>query len=357
MTGPEVDTPKLVLNVNALERNLRRMADAVRPTGVALRPHTKTHKSPWVAGRQVTLGAVGVCTAKLGEAEVMLRSGIRDVLITTEVIPAKIDRLLNIATLGSISVVIDSVEVVAELGRHAVARGVELGALVDVNVGQERTGTNPGADAVAVARAIADTNGLRFLGIQGYEGHCQQVFEYADQRRRAFESYERLALTRRQIVDAGIPVPCVTTAGTGTYRFAIEHGVPTEVQPGSYVVMDDVYRRVERLPFENALFIVASVVSTNRSGWVIVDAGWKTVSTDAGVPAVRDYPGARYEPAGDEHGRVYGLPRSAARIGEQVWFVPSHCDTTINLYDHYELTDDGGRYLGRLPIAARGAST
>lgn len=357
MTGTGVDTPALVLNIDALERNLRRMADAVRPTGVALRPHTKTHKSPWVAGRQVELGAVGVCTAKLGEAEVMVTAGIRDVLITTEIVPAKMDRLLNLAGLGSVSVVIDSVEIAGDFGRHAVARGVELGALVDVNVGQERTGANPGADAVAVARAIADAKGLRFIGIQGYEGHCQHVFDCGEQRRRAFECYEHLALTRQQILDADIPVSCVTTAGTGTYRFAIEHGVATEVQPGSYAVMDDVYRRVEQLPFENALFVVASVISTNRSGWVIVDAGWKAVSTDAGVPAVRDYPGARFEPAGDEHGRIYGLPRSAARVGEQVWLVPSHCDTTINLYDHYALVCDDGHSMGRLPIAARGAST
>ncbi len=357
MNLSEINTPALVLNVDALERNLGRMADAVRSTGVALRPHTKTHKSPWVAARQVELGAAGVCTAKVGEAEVMVRSGIRNVLITTEVIPAKIDRLLNLAAMGSVSVVIDSVDAATELGRRAAARGMEIQALVDVNVGQERAGANPGADAVAVARAIVDAKGLRFAGIQGYEGHCQHVFEYAEQRRRAFECYERLAQTRQQIADADIPVPCVTTAGTGTYRFAIEHGVATEVQPGSYVVMDDMYRRVEQLAFENALFIVASIVSTNRPQWVIIDVGWKAVSTDAGAPGVRDLAGTRYEPAGDEHGRIYAVPHSAARVGEQVWLVPSHCDTTINLYDHYELIDDDGKYVGRLPIAARGAST
>ena len=350
----DVPTPALVLNVDALERNLRRMADDCRAAGVALRPHTKTHKSPWIARRQVALGAAGVCAAKVGEAEVLVQAGIEDVLVTTDLVPATMERVLALAGLARVSVVLDSVAMAGELGARASRRGVELDVLLDLHVGQQRTGVDPGPAAVAVATAIAEAPGLRLAGLQAYEGHCQLVFDPDEQRRRAFASYERMAAARREIEAAGLRLPRVTTAGTGTYRLAIEHGVATEVQPGSYVVMDTQYARVRPERFENALFVLSSVVSTNREGRVIVDAGWKSLSSDGGAPAVRDRPDATYEFAGDEHGRVVGLGPS--HEGDRVWLVPSHCDTTINLHDRYVLTRDDGRLQGTLPVAARGRS-
>jgi 3-hydroxy-D-aspartate aldolase len=163
-----------------------------------------------------------------------------------------------------------------------------------------------------------------------------------------------MAAARQEIEAAGLRLPWVTTAGTGTYRLAIEHGTATEVQPGSYVAMDAQYARVRPARFENALFVLSSVVSTNRDGFSIVDAGWKTLSSDGGAPAVRDQAEATYEFAGDEHGRVAGL--GALRQGGRVWLVPSHCDTTINLHDRYVLVGDDGQVRGSLPVAARGRS-
>ncbi|HSR25366.1 MAG TPA: DSD1 family PLP-dependent enzyme [Candidatus Eisenbacteria bacterium] len=350
----DVPTPALLLNLDALERNLQRMADDCRAAGVALRPHTKTHKSPWLARRQMQLGAVGVCAAKVGEAEVMVQAGIEDVLITTDLVPRTMERALDLAGLAHVAVVVDSAAMARELGRRACERGLELGVLVDVDVGQERTGVESGPPALVVARAVAEARGLRLAGLQAYDGHCQLVFDPGEQRRRAFESYERLLATRQVLDEAGLRVPWVTTAGTGTYRLAIEHGVATEVQPGSYVVMDAQYARVEAARFEQALFVLSSVVSANRPGRAVVDAGWKSLSSDGGNPVVKDRQECSYEFAGDEHGRVSGL--GPVREGDRVWLVPSHCDTTINLHDLYVLVRDDGRVQGTLPIAARGRS-
>jgi 3-hydroxy-D-aspartate aldolase len=350
----DVPTPALVLNVDALERNLRRMADDCRAAGVALRPHSKTHKSPWVARRQLQLGAAGVCAARVGEAEVLVQAGIEDVLITTDLVPAAMERVLDLAGLARVSVVLDSAAMARELGGRASRRGVEVDVLLDLDIGQGRTGVEPGPAAVSVATAIAEAPGLRLAGLQAYEGHAQLIADPDERRGRAFASYERLALARREIEEAGLRLPRVTTAGTGTYRLAIEHGLATEVQPGSYVVMDTQYAKVRPARFENALFLLSSVVSTNREGRAIVDAGWKTLSSDGGAPAVRDASEATYEFAGDEHGRIAGL--GAVREGDRVWLVPSHCDTTINLHDRYVLTRDDGRVQGFLPVAARGRS-
>jgi D-serine deaminase-like pyridoxal phosphate-dependent protein len=350
----DVPTPALVLNVDAAERNMHRMAEDCRAAGVALRPHAKTHKSPWLASRQVQLGAVGVCAAKVGEAEVLVQAGIDDVLITTDVVPATMGRVLDLAGLANVTAVVDSAAMAQELGWRASERGLELSVLVDVNVGQDRTGVDAGPPTLAVATAVAESRGLRLAGLQAYEGHCQLVFDPWEQRRRAFESYERLLATRELLEEAGLRVPWVTTAGTGTYRLAIEHGVATEVQPGSYVVMDTQYARVEPPRFENALYVLSSVVSTNRMGRAVVDAGWKSLSCDAGPPAVKDQLETAYEFAGDEHGRIAGL--GPVREGDRVWLVPSHCDTTINLHDRYVLVRDDGRVQGTLPVAARGRS-
>lgn len=353
MKAEDLDTPCLVLNVDALQRNVDRMAADCRTAGVALRPHVKTHKSPWVASRQIAAGAVGVCAAKIGEAAVMVHGGVSDVLITTELTVPKMEAALHLSRLARVTFVADDATVVAELGRRATASGLEVSLLVDVNVGQNRCGTEPGEPALDLARACAETSGIRFAGVIGYEGHLQHVYDPEERRRLCFAANDLLAETKQTIEAAGIEVPWVTTAGTGTYRYAIEHGTATEVQPGSYPFMDCNYARVGGLPFENALFVLSGVVSVNRPGQLILDAGWKTVSTEDGPPVVREAPVAVYSVAGDEHGRVTNLAGSH-RPGDKVWLVPSHCDTTVNLHDHYCLVDDGGDFLGRLPVAARG---
>jgi D-serine deaminase-like pyridoxal phosphate-dependent protein len=353
VTIDDLDTPTLVLNVDALNRNLERMAADCRAGGVALRPHVKTHKSPWIAARQVALGAVGVCAAKLGEASVMVQGGVSNVLVTTELTPPKIETALRLMRMAQVTFVADDADVVTEVGRHAAREGLEVPLLVDVNVGQNRCGIEPGEAALDLARTIDATRGVRFAGLLGYEGHLQHVNDPNERKRLCLAALDLLAETKQTIEAGGIQVDWVTTAGTGTYRVAMEHGLATEVQPGSYVAMDSQYALVQGLPYENSLFVLAGVVSVNRPGQLIVDAGWKTLSTEDGMPAVRDAPGATYAPAGAEHGKISGL-QGKHRPGDRVWLVPSHCDTTVNLHGHYSLVNDKGEFLGQLPIAARG---
>jgi D-serine deaminase-like pyridoxal phosphate-dependent protein len=341
---------ELVLDLDALERNLRRMADLCARAGIALRPHTKTHRSPWVAQRQVALGAAGVAAATLDDTAMLVKAGVADVLVTSPIAPAAAPRLAELAELATVSIVVDSPITLLELSAAAVARGVNLPVLVDVDVGQGRTGTKP-RDAGELAELAGSLTGVRFAGLQGYEGHCM-LTPGTDAERRArcaADAYERLEVAKASLADRGIPVDWVTGAGTGTHALAIAAGVFTEIQPGSYCVMDSSYGEVlGSESFEPALFVRATVLSVNRTQGLTVDAGWKAVSTDAGPPTVRG--GGSYAFAGDEHGKVTGV--EGLRLGETVDLLPGHCDTTIHLHDRYTLVR-GARPCGTLPIRPR----
>jgi D-serine deaminase-like pyridoxal phosphate-dependent protein len=352
----ELDTPALLLDLAAFERNLRRMAEFSRRTGVAVRPHAKSHKSPLVARKQLDLGAVGITCSKLGEAEVLADGGIAEgILISSEVVGArKVERLIALARRAGVIVVVDDPANADELSQAAQQAGLTLDVLVEVNVGQERCGVLPGAPAADLAEAVSKLPGLRLRGLQGYEGHLQSVRDLAERTARCNAAMAQLVDTRRLIESRGLPVGIVSTAGTGTHEIAAEYfpGI-TEVQPGSYVWMDASYVRVEGTPFESALSVLVSVVSRQRPGQAIVDAGWKALSTDAGNPSVKGRPDLTYAPAGDEHGRITGddLPP----IGGRLEMVPSHCDTTVNLYDRFHCLRDG-KVEAIWPVAARGAT-
>lgn len=350
LSDDPINTPALVLDLDRFERNLGRMARDCAAAGVDLRPHSKTHKSPWIAARQLAHGAAGQCAAKLGEAEVLIGGGVSDVLVTTELAPAKFERLLFLCELAKITVVADDPVRLTALAVAASRRGLEVPVLVDVDVGAGRTGVATEEEAVEVARA-ASSPGARLVGLQGFEGHLQQVADPEARRAGAFEAYERLAGYKTALERAGFEVERVSVAGTGTYRFALEHGMPSEVQAGSYVFLDSRYSTLDDLDFENALFVAAGVISRRRGDELIVDAGSKALSTDQGFAVVVDASEASYEPAGDEHGRVRGLPQQTDRV----WLIPSHCDTTVNLYDRYLLLKEG-HVVGEIPVAARGCT-
>ncbi|HEY3079794.1 MAG TPA: DSD1 family PLP-dependent enzyme [Chloroflexota bacterium] len=353
----ELDTPSLLLDLPAFERNLERMAAFSRRTGVAVRPHAKAHKSPLVARKQLDLGAIGITCSKLGEAEALVAGGVtRGLLVSSEVVGArKIARLIALAHHAELLVVVDDPDNAGDLAAAAGAAGLTLDVLVEVNVGQERCGVLPGAPAAELAERVAGLSGLRFRGLQGYEGHLQQIRDLGERRARCDAAMERLIETRRAVESRGLAVEIVSTAGTGTHEIAAAHRGVTEVQPGSYVWMDSSYVRVEGTPFESALTVLTSVVSRQRPGQAIVDAGWKSVSTDAGNPAVKGRDGLAYTPAGDEHGRLTAAEAAAPpSLGEKLELVPSHCDTTVNLYDRFVCLRDG-RVEAVWPIAARGA--
>ena len=345
-----MDTPTLVIDLDAFERNLDRMAAFGRTTGTAIRPHAKTHKSPEVARLQLERGAIGLCCAKLGEAEIFADAGLGPLHITTEIAgEEKIARLVALCHRAPVMVAVDDEEVAHALHDAMRAAGLTLDVLVDVNVGQERTGVAPGA-AGELAERVASLPGLRLRGIQAYEGHLQHVYREAERRTQWRECADRMLEAHAALVARGLPVEILSTAGTGTCAFAAELDAVTEVQAGSYPFMDCDYARVEGLPYETALTVLASVVSRQRGDTAVIDAGWKALSTDGGMPAVKRRPELRYAPKGDEHGGVEG-----ARLapGTHVELIPSHCDTTVNLYDEYVCVR-GGVVEAVWPITARG---
>ena len=326
------------------------MAAFGRTTGKAIRPHAKTHKSPLIARMQLERGAIGLCCAKLGEAEVLADAGIGPVHITTEIAgEPKIARLVALRRRAEVMVAVDDVETACALGHAMRSAGLTLDVLLDVNVGQERTGV-PAAVAGDLGMRIASLPGLRVRGIQAYEGHLQHIYSLNERRDAWRVSAARLLQAVETFTARGLPVEIVSTAGTGTCAFAAELPEVTEVQAGSYPFMDCDYAKVEGVPYETALTVLASVVSRVQAETAIVDAGWKALSTDGGMPVVKGRSGLSYAPKGDEHGGIRGALMAP---GTRIELVPSHCDTTVNLYDEYVCVRKGV-VEAIWPIAARG---
>jgi D-serine deaminase-like pyridoxal phosphate-dependent protein len=349
----QLDTPALILDLGAVERNLDRMDEALAATTVRARPHTKTHKVPNLALEQLRRGAIGICCAKLGEAEVMAAGGVGPILLTTEVVgEAKIRRLLGVARQVPIVTVVDDAHAAEILSEAAGEASLRLDCLIDVNVGQDRTGVEPGEPALVLAERLAGLPGLELIGLQGYEGHLQHIVEPEARREANASAMQLLTQTAALLTERGHRVEVVSTAGTGTFRFAAEWPRVTEVQPGSYVVMDSDYGAVQGLGFENALTVLTSVVSTQRKNAAVVDAGYKTLSSDSGAPVPRQVE-ATFQFMGDEHGKLVCENGCPLRPGDKLELIPSHCDTTINLHDVYYVTR-GGYVVAVWPIAARG---
>jgi D-serine deaminase-like pyridoxal phosphate-dependent protein len=365
VTRDDIATPALLLDLDRFERNLARMAEHARRAGKGLRPHAKTHRCPEIARRQVAAGALGVACAKLGEAEVMARAGIRGLLITTEVVtPAGLRRLTRlVAEAPDTMVVVDDAENVAALARAAAGAGVVVNVLVDVDVGNRRTGIAPGAPALALARAAAAQPSLRLRGLQGYAGHCAHVIGWERRREASLAAMRPLMETRALLERAGLPVEIVAGGSTGTHDIDVELAGLTELQAGSYCVMDLDYRRIGGrdgamlTDFEMALTVVATVVSVTPGDRAMVDAGLKAFSTDKPFPPEAvERPGVEYGFAGDEHGRLAITdPSRAPRIGERIEFFPPHCDPTINLYDRIHAVR-GAKLEAVWDVAARGRS-
>ena len=355
-----VDTPALVLDLDAFERNLARMADAVRGKPVRLRPHAKSHKCAQIALRQIAAGAVGVCCQKVGEAEALVAAGVADVLIANEVVgTGKLDRLAALARQAKLGVCVDAAENVADVDAAALRAGARLDVLVEINVGADRCGVEPGAPALELARRIASSRNLRFAGLQAYHGGAQHVRSVAERRSAIGRATELVRQTRELIVDNGIPCASVTGAGTGSFALELASGVYDELQPGSYIFMDADYNRNEvdaAWPrFEQSLFVWTTVMSRPNVARAVVDAGLKASSVDSGMPQVWNLPGVEFVKASDEHGVLLIAPGvKAPALGEKLLLVPGHCDPTVNLYD-WLVCVRSGVVEALWPVSARGA--
>jgi D-serine deaminase-like pyridoxal phosphate-dependent protein len=360
MTLDEVETPALLVDLDAYGRNLDRMAALLVGRRARLRPHAKTHRSPLIGLEQIARGAVGVCCQKVSEAAIMVEGGIEDVLISNEIVGAtKIARVAELAKRARIGICVDDPANTHDLGAAARAAGSVIDVLVEIEVGGRRCGVAPGAPAVALAKWVAATPGLRFRGLQAYHGNAQHV-RYHDERRRAIGRAAQLTReTIAALADAGLACETVAGGGTGSLMIDLELGVLNELQAGSYIFMDADYGAAGTTGlstgFENSLTVLATVMSVPRAGVAICDAGLKAMTFESGPPRIDLPKGVRYAGPSDEHGNLALDAGVALQLGEKIRLVPGHCDPTVNLHDWY-VFHRGDRVERVWPVAARGAS-
>lgn len=354
-----IDTPALVLDLDAFERNLERMAAALRGSSVRLRAHAKSHKCPEIARRQIAHGAVGICCQKVSEAAVFADAGIQDVLVTNQVVGAtKLRHLAEVARRARIGVLVDHPQQVQALAEMARAQAVALDVYVEIDVGGKRCGVAPGDAGARLARQIADSAALRFAGLQCYHGPAQHLRTPAERAAAIAATVEAARATKRAIEADGLAVERVTGAGTGSFLLERDSGVFNEIQAGSYIFMDRDYGDNQRGPqdiaFEHALFVRTAVLSRTQPTRAVVDAGLKASSVDSGMPTVWQRPELRYTKAADDHGVIATPEGAAIELGEVLMLVPGHCDPTVNLYDEL-VCIRGDRVEAIWAIAARGA--
>jgi D-serine deaminase-like pyridoxal phosphate-dependent protein len=346
-----LDTPQLLIDLDVLDANLARMQEACRRHGKDLRVHFKSLKCAGLARHLAARGVRGFLCAKLNEAEVLADAGLADIFLANQVIgPRKVARLAGLAKRARVHVCVDDPGNAAEMAAAAREAGVTLGVLVEVDIGMARCGVAPGEPALALAREVSAQPGLRFVGLQGYDGHLQMLPNAEERRARCEEGLDKLLATRRLIESAGLPVGVVTGAGTGTWEFAARHEALTELQPGSFLLMDAAYHRV-RPEFGCALSVLAAVIS-RRPGWYVLDAGSKAVSQDFGLPAIKGREGERVVKLAEEHTKVED-GGSGPGLGERREVLPAHCCATMNLH-RQAVAVRAGRVEAVWPVEASG---
>ena len=357
MTEPrtisDIPTPALIVDVRVLDRNIEQMARFFSSRVCKLRPHFKAHKTPEIARRQLAAGAcTGLTCATVFEAEVAAPFS-HDILIANEIVgPANCRRVAALAGRTAMTVAVDSAVALDGISAAAGQAGVTLGALVDLNVGQNRCGVDPGDAAVALGKLVAAAPGVTLRGLMGYEGHAVGIGERAEREAAVRRSMHRLLSTKKMFDQAGLPTDIVSAGGTGSYDISGELEGITEIQAGSYALMDTDYARLG-LPFEHALFVLGTVVSRPAPERCVADCGHKSCTKDHGHPSVWNVPGASVLALNDEHATI-SLPQgSPLRIGDRIRLLPSHIDPTMNLHD-VVYAIEGDNVVGVWPIAARG---
>lgn len=354
-----IDTPALILDLDAFEYNLKLMASALKNTGVRLRPHAKSHKCPEIALRQMALGAVGICCQKVSEASVFVDAGISDILITNQIVgSAKLARLMVLTKQARIGVLVDHPSQIQDLAEATHLHGTSLEVYIEVNVGANRCGVLTEAQAVALAEQITASPNLRFAGLHCYQGVAQHMRRPVQRAQAIANAAQKAREIKAAIEDHNIPVGIVTGAGTGTFTLERDSGIFNELQAGSYIFMDRDYadnQRAEKdLQFQHALFVLTTVMSRPAEDRVIVDAGLKASSVDSGMPGVWQRNDLLFSKASDEHGVVATGVCGSVSLGSKLMLVPGHCDPTVNLYDHM-ICVRGEIVEAIWPVTARGA--
>ncbi|HXF17263.1 MAG TPA: DSD1 family PLP-dependent enzyme [Burkholderiales bacterium] len=340
MSLAEVDTPALLLDLDAFERNLDRLDKSLAGLRIRVRPHAKSHKCAEIALRQMARGAIGVCCQKISEAEAMVEGGVMNVLVSNEVVGApKLARLAALARRARISVCVDNEQNVVDMDAAARAAGAKIDVLVEVNVGGNRCGVEPGPACVDLAQRIAASRQLRFAGLHAYQGAAQHARTPAERKAAIAQAVQYVRITVEALQANGLKPEIITGAGTGTYLLEAASGVYNEIQPGSYIFMDADYNRnlgengKPTHAFEQSLYVWATVMSHASPERAVVDAGLKALSVDSGMPLVADLPGVEFLKASDEHGVLKLAQGTHVTVGDKLRLVPGHCDPTVNLYD------------------------
>ncbi len=352
----DIPTPALIVDLPAMERNIKRMADFFGGRSSKLRPHFKAHKTPAIARRQLAAGScTGLTCATVGEAEVVARERLcEQILIANEVIgPGKAARVAQLAAAGTdIIVAVDSEYGLDDIASAARAAGTTVGVVVDVNVGMPRCGVAPGEPSLALAKRVDATAGVVLRGVMSYEGHVVSIEDRANREQRVSRAIDRLLSTVRMIRDAGLRCDIVSAGGTGSYDITGDMQGITEVQAGSYVLMDTAYAKLD-IPFEQAFSILGTVLSRPRLEQCASDTGLKACAVDHGNPSVKGVDGAQLLFLSDEHATIALPPDSTVAVGDRIELWPSHVDPTINLHDVLYAVD-GPDVVEVWPIAARG---
>ncbi|MDQ2094438.1 3-hydroxy-D-aspartate aldolase BhcC [Rhodalgimonas zhirmunskyi] len=363
MDEGDIQTPCLILDLDALERNIVKMGNYARAHGMRHRVHGKMHKSVDVAKLQQRLGgADGVCCQKVSEAEVFARGGITDILVSNQVRdPMKIDRLARMPKLGArVSVCVDDIANIAELSETAARHGTTLEILVEIDCGAERCGVSTPEEVVTIAQAALAAPGLNFAGIQAYQGAMQHLPEYAARKAKLDHAIAQVKQAVAALNAVGLTPALITGGGTGSYEFESTSGVYNELQCGSYAFMDADYgrildengQRIDAGQWENALFLLTQVMSHAKPDFAVCDAGLKVQSVDSGLPVIFGREDVTYLNCSDEHG-VIADPKGVLKVGDKLRLVPGHCDPTCNLHDWY-VGVRNGKVETLWPVSARG---
>lgn len=358
----DLPTPSLILDLDALESNIARMAAHAKQAGVDLRPHAKTHKTPEIAKRQIAAGALGVCAATIHEAEVLHAAGIRGLLITGELVgPNKMARLVRLTGKASETMaVVDNPLHAEQLAQAARAAKCTLNILVDIDPAGRRTGVAPGPGAVELAKKVDGLDGLRLRGVHGYSGASAHVTGFSERAAHSREVMGPVLASFEAMREAGLPVEIMSGASTGTYNIDSEFDQMTELQVGSYVFMDVDYRRIGGrsgdvyTDFAPSLTVLSTVISKNYQDIATIDAGLKAFATDRKFGPEPLIEGVTYSFGGDEHGRLQ-LENATreVKLGDKIELIVPHCDPNTNLYDRlYVCRGDQVRHVWK--VAARG---
>ena len=361
----DLPTPALIIDLDLFDRNMHTMRDHLLANNLDLRCHSKMHKSPIIAKKQLAMGAIGICCATVSEAEVMFASGIEAILVTSPVVTSdKIDRLIAMAQQSDkVEIVLDAVDGANALNNAAERAGITLSVLIDLDPGMGRTGVEPGPPALALARHIIEHCGhLHFCGLQMYIGNCMHISGF-EQRTKKYRRLLQSGIDTRQLLeDNGIAVAVFTGGGTGTFNIDSDIGAINDLQAGSYVFMDVEYRDIggpgsERfVDFEPSLFVLSTAISKPQQQLITFDAGIKSLATDHGYPELNGVEGVIYHFAGDEHGIVQlDNPSCEIKVGDKYAIITPHCDPTVNLFDYY-YPHRKGIVEEVWPISARGRS-